>query len=114
VLTGEVLVVGFAALVATDLSDVPGTQVLVATVLMAALCLVAAATLRSRTGYLLGWLVQLLLIASAVWVPLMGVLGLLFTGLWVTALVQGGRADDLTARRRAAADRPPTTPDASR
>ena len=113
VLSGEVLVVGFAALVAKDLADVPDRQVLVAALALAALCVVAAATLRSRTGYLLGWLVQVLLVASALWVPLMGVLGLLFMGLWAAALVLGGRADDLTDRRQTAADRPPTTPNAS-
>jgi hypothetical protein len=26
--------------------------------------------------------------------------GVMFTGLWIVALVQGGRADELTARRR--------------
>jgi hypothetical protein len=103
VLSGEILVVGFAALVAKDLADVPGRTVLLATVGMAVLCLVAMGLLRSRAGYLLGWLVQLLLIASAVWVPLMAALGLAFAGLWSAALIYGGRADDLTARRRAAA-----------
>lgn len=114
VLTGEVLVVGFAALVAKGLGDVPGRQVLVAAVVLAALCLVAAASLRSRAGYLLGWVVQLLLVATAFWVPLMAVLGLLFMALWVTALIQGGRADDLTARRQAAAAGSPSTRDGSR
>jgi hypothetical protein len=103
VLSGEILVVGFAALVAKDLADVPGRTVLLATVGMAVLCLVAMGLLRSRAGYLLGWLVQLLLIASAVWVPLMAALGLAFAGLWAAALIYGGRADDLTARRAAAA-----------
>jgi hypothetical protein len=103
VLSGEILVVGFAALVAKDLADVPGRTVLLATVGMAVLCLVAMGLLRSRAGYLLGWLVQLLLVASAVWVPLMAALGLAFAGLWTAALIYGGRADDLTARRAAAA-----------
>jgi hypothetical protein len=103
VLSGEILVVAFAALVAKDLADVPGRTVLLATVGMAVLCLVAMGLLRSRAGYLLGWLVQLLLVASAVWVPLMAALGLAFAGLWTAALIYGGRADDLTARRAAAA-----------
>jgi hypothetical protein len=103
VLVGEVLVVGFAALVAKDLSDVPGRTVGLAAAGLALLCVVAAGLLRSRVGYLLGWLVQLLLVASAFWVPLMGVVSVVFLVLWVLALVQGGRADDLTARRRAAA-----------
>jgi len=106
VLVGEVLVVGFAALVAKDLTDVPGRVVLLAAAGLAALCVVAAGLLRSRVGYLLGWLAQLLLVASAFWVPLMGVVSVVFVVLWVAALVQGGRADDVTARRRAAASGP--------
>jgi hypothetical protein len=111
VLGGEVLVVGFAALVAKDLADVPGRWVLVAAVGLAVLCVVAAGLLRSRAGYLLGWLVQLLLVATAFWVPLMGVVSALFVVLWVLALVQGGRADVLTARRRAAASGRSSTAD---
>ena len=103
VLVGEVLVIGFAALVAKDLSDVPGRTVGLAAAGLALLCVVAAGLLRSRVGYLLGWLAQLLLVASAFWVPLMWVVSAVFLVLWVLALVQGGRADDLTARRRAAA-----------
>jgi uncharacterized protein DUF4233 len=105
VLVGEVLVVGFAALVAKDLADVPGRSVLLAAAGLAVLCVVAAGLLRSRAGYLLGWLAQVLLVASAFWVPLMGVVSAVFVVLWVLALVQGGRADELTARRRAAAAR---------
>lgn len=103
VLSGEVLVVGFASLVAKDLADVPGRTVLVTALAVAALCVVAAGLLRSRAGYLLGWVVQLLLIGSGVWVPMMAGVGIVFACLWAAALIYGGRADDLTARRRAAA-----------
>ena len=44
---------------------------------------------------------QALLLASAIWVPAMLFLGVLFGALWVTALIQGQKADDLTARRAA-------------
>ena len=69
--------------------------------MLALLCVLAAGLLRSRVGYLLGWLVQLLLVATAVWVPVMLFIGLAFAALWVVALVQGSRADALTARRSA-------------
>jgi Protein of unknown function (DUF4233) len=105
VLSGEILVVGFAALVAKDLSGAAGRTVLLVAAAVAALCVVAAATLRSRVGFVLGWVVQLLLVASAVWVPLMAFVGLLFAALWLAALVLGGRADEVSARRRAAASR---------
>jgi Protein of unknown function (DUF4233) len=62
---------------------------------------VTAGLLRVRIGYSIGWSVQVLLLASAIWVPAMLFLGLGFGALWVTALVQGQKADDLTARRAA-------------
>jgi Protein of unknown function (DUF4233) len=102
VLVGEVLVVGFAALVAKDLADVEGATLAAAAGGTALLCLVAAGTLRSRLGYALGWLVQGLLVVSGLWVPLMFFVGVVFAVLWAGALVQGGRADRLTAHRRAA------------
>ena len=100
VLVGETFVVGFATLVAKDLAGVPSSQALAAGGVLALLCVVAAATLRSRVGFALGWLVQALLLASAAFVPGMIFVGVMFTGLWIVALVQGGRADELTARRR--------------
>ena len=103
VLVAEALVVGFATLVAKDLSGLTQTQALVGGGGLALLCLLAAGLLRSRLGYLLGWVVQVLLIASALWVPLMLFLGLAFAGLWVAVLVQGSKADALTARRERAA-----------
>ncbi len=99
VLVGEALVVGFATLVAKDLADVTRTQALTAGGALALLCVLAAGSLRSRVGYLVGWLVQLLLVASALWVPVMLFIGLAFAALWVVALVQGSKADALTARR---------------
>jgi hypothetical protein len=101
VLLGESLVVGFATLVAKDLSGVGRDTALLAGGLLALLCLVAAGLLRVRIGYSVGWSVQVLQLASAIWVPAMLFLGLGFGALWVTALVQGQKADDLTARRAA-------------
>jgi hypothetical protein len=102
VLLGETLVVGFATLVAKDLAGVGQGTALLAGGLLALLCHVAAGLLRVRVGYSLGWAVQVLLLASAIWVPIMLFLGVVFGALWVTALVQGQKADDLTARRAAA------------
>lgn len=99
VLVSEALVIGFATLVAKDLSDLSDSRAYLAGAVGALLCVVAAATLRSRAGFLLGWLVQLLLIASAAWVPIMLAIGLGFAVLWVVVLVQGSRADALTVRR---------------
>lgn len=108
VLVGEAFVVGFAALVAKDLSDVGTAPALITGGVLALVCVLAAGLLRSRVGYLLGWLVQLGLIASALWLPVMLFIGLAFAALWVVALTQGSKADALTVRReREAATDPP-------
>jgi hypothetical protein len=101
VLLGEALVVGFATLVAKDLAGVSRDTALLAGAALALVCVLTAGLLRVRVGYSIGWAVQVLLLASAVWVPVMLFLGLVFGALWVTALVQGQKADDLTARRAA-------------
>ncbi|WP_426566308.1 DUF4233 domain-containing protein [Angustibacter sp. McL0619] len=102
VLVGEIFVVGFAALVAFQLSDVSGASVAVVAGGTALLCVVAAGTLRSPVGYALGWLVQLLLVLSGFWVPMMFVVGIVFGAIWFVALQQGGRADAITAQRQLA------------
>jgi fatty acid desaturase len=112
VLVGEVFVVGFASLVAKDLSDVSGGTLGVVAGGAAVLCLLAAGLLRARIGYLLGWAVQVLLVLSGFWVPMMFFVGLLFCAIWFAALHYGAQADAITARRLEAArvDRDPATP----
>ncbi len=105
VLVGEVLVVGFAALVAKDLSDVSGRRVAVAAGVTALLAVLAAGLLRSRVGFVLGWAVQVVLVVSGVWVPMMFFIGIVFAVVWGFVLVAGGRADAVTAQRLAAAGR---------
>lgn len=64
---------------------------------LAAACVVAAALLRRRAGMALGWLVQFATLATALFVRPMIVVGLIFGALWVVAVVQGRKMDDLTA-----------------
>ena len=87
----------FAArgLIATSTPGLAATYLWVG-LLLAAACLVAAALLRTPVGLGVGWLVQLATLACGVVVPTMILVGLLFTALWVTALVQGRRMDALT------------------
>ena len=51
----------------------------------------------ASVGFVLGSIVQVLLLASTYWIHLMAVVGVVFTALWVVALVQGKRADELRA-----------------
>lgn len=62
-------------------------------------CLVAAGLLRRRVGYVLGSLLQVVVVASGVLVPAMYVLGSLFAALWVGALVLGRRGERIRAER---------------
>lgn len=63
---------------------------------LALLCIVAAGSLRRAWGVTLGWLLELATVASAVVVPMMAVVGVIFGALWIVALVQGAKMDRLT------------------
>jgi uncharacterized membrane protein YGL010W len=100
VLGGELFVVLFAALVARGLSDASGRTVLVVSLVMVVLIFAAMVTMRRPpTGFVLGSVVQAALLASTFWIHLMAVVGLIFTGLWVLALVQGHKVDQIRADR---------------
>ncbi len=66
--------------------------------IIAVLCLLDAGLLRRPWGITLGWVLQLATLLSALIVPMMLIVALLFLALWVTALVQGTNMDALTRR----------------
>lgn len=70
----------------------------------AVLAFVTAGLMRTPVGLPLGWLVQALTWASAVVVPAMIGVGLVFTGLWVLCLVKGQQVDAMMAARDRAAE----------
>lgn len=93
VLTMEAIVVGFALLIAKDLSansEIPAGAI---GTVIAVLALAAAGSLRSKVGWVLGWVVQLGLLVLGLAVPLMFALGALFVGLWVAAIVVGRKGE---------------------
>ena len=65
------------------------------------LAVVASGLMRRPYGITLGWLVQALTWASAVLVPAMIGVALVFTVLWVLLLVQGSKIDRLVAQHEA-------------
>ena len=67
------------------------------------LAIVAAGLMRSPLGLPLGWLVQLATWASAIIVPAMLGVGLVFTSLWIYSLVKGPRIEGMMAERERAA-----------
>lgn len=102
VVGSQSVVVFFGALVAYALARSRGesahTTYLWVGIVLAVLCIVAAGTLRRPWGVTLGWAIQLATIASAVIVPMMLIVGIVFLALWTTGLVQGRRMDQLTAK----------------
>ena len=54
-----------------------------------------------RYGVAVGWVLQVLVCLSGLLVPAMGILGLLFLGVWVVALVYGAKGERLAAQARA-------------
>lgn len=101
VLVCESLVVLFALLVAKDLADVPTATVLWLGGGTAAACLVLTGLLRHRWAYVLGSLLQVVLVLAGLLVPAMFFLGALFAALWVTALVLARRIEDVQGSRAA-------------
>jgi hypothetical protein len=103
VLAFEALVVALAIVPAVTLTDANGTVIVVGGLLVVACCLLEAALLRTAVGYVLGSVVQVLVVAGGFVLPAMFVLGGLFALLWVTAIVIARRADRVVAAKAAAA-----------
>jgi hypothetical protein len=103
VLAAQSIIVFFGALVARAIGAAGGDRGATAYLLvgtgLAVLCLVAAGLMRRPFGVTLGWLLQLVTFLCAFVVPMMVVVGLIFTALWVTCLWQGQRIDALDAAR---------------
>jgi hypothetical protein len=75
VLAFEGLVVVFAAPVAEDLSSLSVGQALGSGGALAVACLVAAGLLRAPGGYAFGWVLQVLVLTTGIWVPMMCIAG---------------------------------------
>lgn len=99
VLGGQALVIFFGALVARGLTperatDLPlGLTPFVVMCAVAVLALVAAGLVRRPWGPVLGWVVQLLTLLSAVWVPMMLAIAVVFGALYGYCLYQGRKID---------------------
>ena len=81
---------GFALLLAKDL---PSSRGLTFGAVITVLAFISAGTLKRKLGWILGWLVQILMIAYGFVVFTMFILGAIFLGLWVTAIVVGRKGE---------------------
>lgn len=71
-------------------------------VAMVVLCILAAAFVMRPFGVVFGWIVQAVVIASGLLVPMMFVLGLVFAILWGVAIHFGRKADAMSVSGGAA------------
>lgn len=103
VLASQGVVVFLGALVARGVAlagrDERGHTWLWVGIGLAVLCFLAAGSMRRPWGVTLGWLIQLLTFVSAVVVPAMVLVGVLFLVLWVGSLVVCRRVEDQVAAR---------------
>ena len=107
VLGSQGVVVFLGALVARGLASAEGDDRshawLWTGVGLAVLCFLAAGLMRRPWGVTLGWVIQVLTFASAVVVPAMVGVGVIFLVLWVGSLVLCRRVEDQVAARQQAA-----------
>ena len=94
VLVMEFFVMCFAMLIAKDHE----TSTIVAGAVIAILLLLTPGLLKKRTGWILGSILQFLMIGYAVVVPSMAIVGLIFAGLWIAAIVVGRRGEAIRAK----------------
>lgn len=103
-LLGQAVILSFFALVARGNAVAAGNpedgdRLLWVGLALSALSLVASGLMRSPVGIALGWLVQVLTWASALLVPAMLGVAVVFTALWVLLLIQGTKVDRIVAER---------------
>ena len=90
----EAFVVLFAALVAYGLQLAETWAIWVAGGVIAVLAILAAGLVRrGKVGYALGWAVQGMLVLSGFIVPMMFIVGALFTLIWHVSLRMGAQID---------------------
>ncbi|NYD55603.1 DUF4233 domain-containing protein [Microbacterium pseudoresistens] len=101
VLGFEAIVVGLGGLTVFGLralpEQIPAWWAIVGGGVVAVAMLVTAGLLAKRSGIVLGWILQGVVVASAFLVPAMLVIALIFGGMWTYAMVAGGRVDRAAA-----------------
>ncbi|GAA5078528.1 hypothetical protein HNP84_004760 [Thermocatellispora tengchongensis] len=98
VLGMEAIVVALATpVLITQAGVAPGMAVTVG-IGLAVLCVVVAGLLKRPFAYVAGSVLQVLVLATGFLIPVMFVLGLIFTALWITAIFVARRVEGVTSR----------------
>ncbi|MET4639930.1 DUF4233 domain-containing protein [Mycetocola sp. 2940] len=93
VLAFELIVVFLASLVAFGLKVQPGPVALLGGGVICVAILFTLAMLRHEWAFGVGWVLQGVIVATGIFVPVMWVIGLVFAGMWVYCMIVGGRID---------------------
>ncbi|PWI09602.1 DUF4233 domain-containing protein [Streptomyces sp. NWU339] len=97
-LISEVLVIGFAGLVAMKDPDLSVATVWTVCGVAMFLCVALCGMITRPGGLTLGWALQFALLASGFFVPTMFFLGALFAVLWWASVHYGRKIDEAKAR----------------
>ncbi|MFF9620277.1 DUF4233 domain-containing protein [Streptomyces griseosporeus] len=97
-LIGEFFLIGFAALVAMKDPDLSTTTVWTVSGIAMLLCLLLCGMVTRPGGVALGWALQIALVASGFFVPLMFFMGVVFAALWWASVHYGRKVDEAKAR----------------
>jgi len=104
----EAIVVGLAGLTVFGLKalgpDIAPWWGIVGGAVVAIAMLVAAGLMGSRAGIVMGWILQVIVLLSAILVPAIGLVAIIFGGMWAYAMIVGGRADRAARTAASAAD----------
>ncbi len=103
-LIGEFFVIGFAGLVAMKSDDLSMATVWTVCGIAMLLSVLLCGMITRPGGLQLGWALQVGLVVSGFWVPVMFFLGLVFGGLWWASLHYGRKIDEAKARWAAQAE----------
>ncbi|MET8947341.1 DUF4233 domain-containing protein [Streptomyces sp. NPDC004542] len=111
-LIGEFFIIGFAGLVAMKDQSLSTSTVWIVCGLAMVLSVALCGTVNRPGGVVLGWALQIALVASGFFVPMMFVLGVVFAALWWASVHFGRKVDEAKARFAGQAESP-TTADAA-
>jgi hypothetical protein len=101
VMVFESVVVFFATLVGFGLQVYPDPAVIWGVGLGISVILMIFPLFLGKPGsYLLGWVLQLLVLSLGLWVPLMYLLGAVFLGMWAWGMIAGGTIDKARAAKK--------------
>ena len=93
VLGFESFIVFFATLVAFGLDKPHGATIWAVGLTLAFLMILTPAFLGSRWSYYFGSFLQVAMLATAFWVPLMWIVGIVMIGLWAWGMIAGITVD---------------------